>query len=90
MSDVSLVQSIDSFDKILSEPVKLRNRPVPLMTSFESDNLTQSRIYSFHNDNMTVRFSKNVHSSFYGKIVQTFMQIIASQVSDSVDEVQLT
>ena len=89
MSDLRLVHCVDCFNQISSQLLELSNCPVPLMISFEANDLTQSHIHSLHDNYMTVRLRQNVHTRANNIVVKVVVQLRTSQLRHFLDEVDL-
>lgn len=60
-----------------------------MMTTFKCNNLTQSSIYPFHDNDVTVGLSKQVHSSLNCVIIHLLVQICTRQFLNFIQEIQL-
>ena len=60
-----------------------------MMTAFKCNNLTQSSIYSFHDNDVTVGLSKQVHPSLNCVVIHLLVQICTRQFLNFIQEIQL-
>jgi thiamine biosynthesis protein ThiC len=87
--DFSLVKSIESLDEVRSKSIKLCDSPIPFVLSFETDNLAEICVDSFHDEDMAVRLVEHVHGGFDGIVIHALVKIGARKFCNLFDEVDL-